>query len=376
MPWSEVSVMDLRREFVGLATREGANVSQLCRRFGISRTCGYKWLARARAGGGLADRSRRPHSSPTRTPAEVEAQVLDLRDQHPAWGARKLSRRLGDLGTADLPVSTVQAILGRHNRITPADGAQRGAYQRFERATANELWQMDFKGHFAYAGGRCHPLAVLDDHTRYVVCLAACLDETGATVRGCLEGCFQRYGLPQAILVDHGAPWGSDPGVRYTPLTVWLMRLGIEVLHGRPYHPQTRGKIERLNRSLKAEVLQGRWFAELAAIERAFADWRHCYNHERPHGALDHAVPASRYRVSPRACPARLPDLVYGPEDIVRRVHDGGRISFLGHRLRLPRGLRGQDIALRPTTEDGVWDVYFMVQRVTQVDLRHPLDIP
>jgi len=374
MPWSEVSVVDLRQEFVALATQDGANVAELCRRFRISRTTGYKWLRRARSGDGLVDRSRRPHSSPGRTSAAVEAQVVDLRDQHPAWGARKLTRRLSDLGRATVPASTAQAILHRHGRMDPAEAARHSAYQRFERAAPNELWQMDFKGHFAFAGGRCHPLTALDDHARYALCLAACGDETGMTVRAQLEGCFRRYGLPRAMLMDHGAPWGSHPGVLYTPLTVWLIRLGIKVLHGRPYHPQTQGKIERFHRSLEAEVLQGHWFADIAAIDRAFAAWRHSYNHERPHGALELAVPASRYQVSSRAYPQRLPELVYAPDDVVRRVQDGGRVHFSGRRLRVPKALRGYDVALRPTAEDGIWDVVFMVQRVAQVDLRHPLD--
>ena len=164
MPWSEVSVMDLRLEFVMLAEQPGANVSALCRRFGISRKTGYKWLSRARSGPmDLSDLSRRPRSSPRRTPKGMEASVLAVRSDHPCWGGRKIARRLADLGETDVPApSTVTAILRRHG-VALGQAGTPATFQRFERSRPNELWQMDFKGHFALAQGRCHPLTVLDD---------------------------------------------------------------------------------------------------------------------------------------------------------------------------------------------------------------------
>ena len=99
MPWRAVSVMDQRREFVRLAMLEGVNRRELCKRFGISRDTGYRWLARHVAGDTvLADRSRRPHSSPRHCAPDLEAQVVAVRDAHPAWGARKIARRLQEDG--------------------------------------------------------------------------------------------------------------------------------------------------------------------------------------------------------------------------------------------------------------------------------------
>ena len=242
MPWSEVSVMDLRLEFVMLAEQPGSNVSALCRRFGISRKTGYKWLGRAGSGAALSDRSRRPRSNPRRTPEGMEAAVLAVRSDHPCWGGRKIARRLVDLGETDVPApSTVTAILQRHG-VALGQAGTLAAFQRFERSRPNELWQMDFKGHFAFAQGRCHPLTVLDDCSRFNLCLAACGNEQGETVQGHLRAAFRRYGLPEWIIVDNGSPWGDGPNTPYTPLGVWFLRLGIGLSHSRPYHPQTLGK--------------------------------------------------------------------------------------------------------------------------------------
>jgi transposase InsO family protein len=182
MPWQEVSVMQQRREFVQLALQEGVNRRELCRRFGISATVGYKWLERFAAGDAeLADRSRRPRESPARSGAAIEAAVLAVRDAHPAWGARKIARCLKRSGQDVPALSTVHAILQRHGRVTPPAGTPGQPYRRFEMEAPNLLWQMDFKGWVKLSdGSRCHPLTVLDDHSRYDLCLQACANECKA----------------------------------------------------------------------------------------------------------------------------------------------------------------------------------------------------
>ena len=200
MPWEEVSVMSQRKEFVRLAQGEDANLRELCRGFGISPMTGYKWLERFRIGGedGLIDLTRRPRHSPGRTGFEVEEMVLKVRDAHPAWGGRKLRAWLSARGYGLLPSpSTITAILRRHGRIDPSEGAKHRAWQRFERPEPNQLWQMDFKGHFAMLGDRCHPLTVLDDPSRFSLGLEACGDERTQTVRQRLTKIFRRYGLPE-----------------------------------------------------------------------------------------------------------------------------------------------------------------------------------
>ena len=251
MPWKEWSLMLLRREFVELAIQSEANVKQLCDRFGISRKTGYKWLKRYREAkeSGLRDRSRRPQHAPERSSVEVEAKVLAVRDANPAWGARKIQTRLEALSGSEVPAgSTIHAILRRHGRVNLSESSKHQPWQRFEREAPNQLWQMDFKGHFALGNGqRCHPLGMVDDHSRFALCLQACRNEQGETVQQQLTVTFRRYGLPEAMLMDNGSPWGSDPDHPYTPLTVWLLRLGVGVGHGRPWHPQTQGKQERFH---------------------------------------------------------------------------------------------------------------------------------
>ena len=370
-------VSDLRAEFVALASEAGGNRRALCQRSAISAPTGYGWLRRYAAEGpaGLRDCSRRPHRSPAQTAPTVERAVLALRGRHPTWGPRKLRVLLARQGVQPLPAaSTITAILRRHDRLDPAQGAgQPRAWQRFEHPYPNALWQMDFKGDWPCGPGRCHPLTILDDHSRYALGLVACPNQRTATVRSHLITAFQRYGLPDRVLVDNGSPWGNHPAHPYTPLTVWLRRLGIAVSHSRPYHPQTLGKDERFHGTLQRDFGRQPPRPDLAAWQASFDTWRHEYNHVRPHESLALAVPASRYRVSPRPYPAELPPLPYGPDDQMRRVGLGGRVSFRGRRLRVPKGLRGELVAFRPTPTDGCWTMHFMTDQLATIDLRKPV---
>lgn len=371
MPWREVSVMDQRREFVRLALQEGVNRRELCRRFGISADVGYKWLARQQAGDAeLADRSRRPHASPLRSDAVIEAQVLAIRDRHPAWGARKVARCLEREGIQPPAVSTVHEILRRNGRISPPERSP-GAYQRFEKEAPNLLWQMDFKGHMPLANGAlCHPLTMIDDHSRYALCLNACANEQSRTVQDQLTRTFQRYGLPEALFVDNGSPWGDSSGSRWTGLRVWLLKLGVDVVYSRPYHPQSRGKNERFHRTLKAEVFAQRRFRDFPDLQRAFDAWRTIYNLERPHEALDMAVPASRYRPSARSMPERLLEVEYDSHEIVRRVSTTKiYVSFKGRLWPVPKAFRGERLAIRPKSRDGHYGIFFGSRQVATIDL-------
>lgn len=370
MPWQEVSTMSLRREFVMLM-QQSANVSELCRRFEISPKTAYKWIARYAAKGvnGLVDQSRQPHHSPGRTSAAMEQAILQVRDANPCWGARKLRRRLHDLGWRGIPAaSTIQAILRRHGRINATDSSKHNAWQRFEHDQSNALWQMDFKGHFAVGSTRCHPLTVLDDHSRFNLCLQGCTDEQGHTVQRHLTSSFRRYGLPQRLAVDNGAPWGDTYDSPYTALVAWLIRLGINVSHSRPYHPQTLGKDERFHRTFKAEVLR-QTFADLHRAQQRFDQWRTIYNFERPHESLNMQTPASCYSASSRAFPETLPAIEYGPADIVRRVQQQGFFSYRGRDFRISKAFVGYPIALRHTATDGMLEVFFCHQKVAQIDL-------
>lgn len=375
MVWKSGTVMDSRLEFIRLVEQGELSMTELCRRFGISRETGYVYLRRYREAGldGLADRSSRPHCSPRRITTAMETRIVELRAEHAAWGGRKLSRRLKDLGVAEVPVaSTISQVLRRYGKLLPAKPAV-VAPKRFERSAPNELWQMDFKGHFAMDHGRCHPLTVLDDHSRYMVGLKACANETQVTVRTHLTAIFRRYGMPLGMLCDNGSPWGSSGAEGFTELEVWLLRCGVRMYHGRPHHPQTQGKDERFHRTLNVELLQLRRIADLAKCQPEFDRFQRIYNEDRPHEALDLAVPASRYKTSVVSFPERLAAPEYYTTDLVRRVHADGAVSFQGRRVKLSQAFRGLDVAFRAGATDGTWRVFFARFRVAEIDLRDPL---
>jgi transposase InsO family protein len=368
--------MDRKREFVRLALSPGVNRRELCRRFGVSATLGYRLLGRYLAEGeaGLVERSRRPANSPEQTAAGIEAAVLGVRAAHPAWGGRKIAAVLKRQGLAAPAASTVTQILRRRGVELGAFGGGERPFIRFEHPAPNDLWQMDFKGHVPLRQGRLHPLTVLDDHSRFCLVLAACADEKTATVQASLIQAFERYGLPWRMTMDNGPPWGSGPDDPYTPLGVWLLEQDIRIGHSRPYHPQTQGKDERFHRTLKAEALGGPPFEDLVHAASRLERWRDVYNAERPHEALGLVTPIDRYAPSPRPYRPAPEPFDYGPDDQLRRVPTHGRISFKNRLWRVPKAFRGKLVAVRRGAKDGVYDVFFRTRLITSIDLNQPME--
>jgi transposase InsO family protein len=366
-------VVSERLEFVALAEAGSVSFAELCRRFGISRQTGYVWWGRWRrdAEEGLVDRSRRPRRSPTRTDAAIEELVVAVRDAHPVWGGRKISRVLTNRGVDPVPApSTITGILRRYGRLV-SPPPPRG-YQRFERAQPNELWQMDFKGWFQLTDHtRCHPFGVLDDHSRFNVVLAACPDQRTVTVQTLLTAAFTRYGMPEAILCDNGSPWGATFQHRWTPLAVWLIDRGVHLVHSRPYHPQTAGKQERFHWTLELEVLTTRpaWDT-LGSVQAALDTWREVYNHHRPHDALDLQVPAHRYHPSPRPLPTVITAPEYPTGYLVRTVDATARIGLHNRRIRVGKAFRGLQIGIRPDPDtDGTYHLTYRDQPIRTINL-------
>ncbi len=371
MPWNEINTVDLREDFVHLATCGGITMSELCRRFSVSRKTGYKWLKRFQEEGavGLEDKARTPTHQPARTAIELERVILACRDRYPDWGARKLHRILTTEGYRDLPVaSTITEILRRHDKLRAPVKPQR-AYIRFEHAYPNDLWQMDFKGHFKVGQERCHPLTVLDDCSRYSLCLQACNNEQTSTVQQALIRTFRCYGLPRRMTMDNGTPWGGGGTSRFSKLTVWLIEQGITVGHSRPYHPQTQGKDERFHRTLKTEVLGRREFESIARCQTAFDAWRNQYNRIRPHEALAMETPSSRYQVSQRAYHETLHAYEYGDTDHIRRVSQDQSAGFQNYRIPVGEAFVGKHIAFRPMRVAGHYTLHFCHQMIGKIDL-------
>jgi transposase InsO family protein len=367
---------------MALAQQPGADRSALAKRYGISRKTLYKWLDRCRGHdpaalndpAALGDRSRRPRHSPNQTDPQIEAHALAIRQKHPAWGPRKIHTvMLRQLPPDQVPsVSSIGRILRRNDCISARASEAARCYQRFEHPCPNDLWQMDFKGDFALAGGgRCHPLTMLDDHSRYNLLLAACPNQQRTTVLSRLRTVFHRYGLPRRMLMDNGSPWGvSHSPDCYTELEVELLSLDIAVTHCRPYHPQTQGKEERFHRTLNVELLQQRQLIDLPDVQRAFDPWRQMYNHQRPHEALGLATPASRYTASCRSLPERIEPPDYHEHDLVRSLNPVGQMHLHGRTYKLSEAFGRRRMALRPTGDDGVWSVHFSRFRIAVLDER------
>lgn len=373
MPWGVVSLMSLRQEFVRVSEKKAVSFTELCQRYGISRKTGYKWLGRYRKQGaeGLVEQSRRPKNSAAKLSKTTEQMVVDLRHSHPRWGARKIRRLLKNQGEALPACSTITALLHRHGLIEPAKEAKPN-WQRFEREVPNSLWQMDFKGPVATLGGPAHALTVLDDHSRFSLCLKALRNQKGESVQQALTETFRLYGLPNSMIMDNGPPWGGESAYPYTVLTMWLIRLNITVSHSRPYHPQTMGKDERFHGTLSRELLVARQWRDLYDLDGAFKRYRQQYNFMRPHEALGLEVPASRYQVSLRSFPEPLPPIEYDPGVTVRKVQQKGEISFRGKTLKVGQAFRGYPVGLKATITDGLFDVLFCRQTICQINLREP----
>lgn len=388
MPWkTEETKMERKTEFVQMADQPNANMSRLCRRFGISRPTGYKWLRRYQDNGheGLAERSRRPDSNPNKTPEKIDQLVVEARRRDPGWGGRKLRRHLrnqAESGTIEaspqqIPsASTITRILDRRGMLAgPKDPSRQGPWQRFERDAPNELWQLDFKGEFPLTDGQlCYPLTLIDDHSRFSLALAACPNQQRSTVQQQIRQVFTRYGLPQAILCDNGPPWGAGLGWRnwgpfYTGLAVWLMRLGVTVIYSRPNHPQGKGKNERFNGSLQAELLDHQQFADHREANDRMSDWRDRYNSVRPHQALDMRTPASRYRPSKKKFPQQLPPVEYDSGTTTRKVTTNGKIHFEGQQFTVGKAFSGYCLALRNCAEPSTFECYFCNQQIRTISL-------
>jgi transposase InsO family protein len=346
MPWLETDVRDQRIRFVIAATQRGATMTGTCRAFGISRKTGYKWLARHAAAGSvaaLADQSRRPHRSPQRTTAGVTARVVRLRQAY-GWGGDKLAPLLEADGLTLAP-RTIDRIIAREG-LTRADVAPTAAPQRFARDAPNDLWQMDAKGHYPLRPGRCHPLSVLDDHSRYAVGLYALPTLQTGGVRTALVDCFERYGVPAAMLMDHGVPWWAPSNAAgLSTLSVFLLKQGIRLLHGRVRHPQTQGKVERFHRTLGERL---RWWGvptDLRGFTCALAAFREEYNHVRPHEALGQQPPASHFQASRHRYVASPRPWQYAPGSEVRRVDRNGMITYDHRRFFVGDALVGEEVA-------------------------------
>src|SRR5260370_34459809 len=369
MPWKRVRVDDPRMQFVIRATSGTERISALCREFGISRPNGYVWRRRylgTRSLSDLAERSRRPLHSPSRTTAWKEQRVVAARRAE-GWGAKKLHVVLRDEEQIVLAVRTIHRIVERYELVQrDVHGA---APQRFARGTPNELWQIDTKGQYRLADGQCHALCMVDDHSRYAVGVYALPVLTMEQAHPCMVNTFRSYGLPEAMLMDHGSLWwATSNGWGLTWLSVRLIEQGIHLLYGRVSHPQTQGKVERLHRTL-GEALRHRGVPQqFAAWPAAVAEFQNTYNNRRPHEAIDMQRPRDRYQASPRSYQEQPPASAYPARSEGKRPNGNGANAEAGRKWFVCEALAGQ--AVRVERFDGKLLVSYRHMYIREIDLQ------
>ena len=347
--------MEQREAFVKEATEGNDTVTALCRKYGISRKTGYKWINRAAEGLQLCDQSRRPNQQPSKTANDLEALIVRTRLSHPAWGGKTIRAALEAAGVEGLPSDkTCCNIIKRNGLIDPAESAKHTAFQRFEKQHCNEMWQTDFKGDFRLGNGvRCYPLTILDDHSRYSIRIEP--KDAATNVKSSFIAAFHEYGLPNSVLSDNGSQFaGAHRGL--STFERFLMDLDILPIHGKPIHPQTQGKIERFHRTFKQEALQT-IPSDMAEAAVRFANWRWLYNEVRPHYALGMKTPASIYHPSTRAYYEPKP-YVYDEGAKLVKVNNWGYLRFGPIQLFLSEAMADTRVEIRFVENDKFSIIY------------------
>lgn len=377
MPWKETCAVDQRMAFVRDYLRKEASKAELCRRYGISRPTGDKWLERFTKHGlaGMEDLSSAPHCHPNQVAEELADMLIALRRRHMTWGPRKLlaylERRYEGM---KWPVaSTVGDLLRRHGMAISRVRRQRtppytqpfGSCQE-----ANSVWCADFKGWFRTADGMiCHPLTITDAFSRYLLRCTGMQRAYTDPAKTIFESAFQEYGLPQAIRTDNGAPFASKAVGGLSRLAVWWLKLGIVPERIEPGQPQQNGRHERMHLTLKQETASPPR-STMRSQQRRFNEFREEYNEQRPHEALGQRTPAELYRQSPRPYPARISEPEYVDSMEVRFVHRNGEIKWQGRRIYFGEVLVGENVGLEPIS-DGYWLVFFCKMPLGVMDDRH-----
>jgi len=364
MPWKECHVMDERLRFVARLL-EGEKMAPLCAEFGISRKTGYKIYDRYKDGGVAAftDRSRRPYRQANRLPPQLEAAIVRLKRDYPGWGAPKIREKLRRQSTAPhLPaISTVHAVLDRHGLVRRRRRRRHAATgTELSRPTVpNALWCADYKGEFMLGDRRyCYPLTITDFASRYLLTCEALLTTQETFAFTVFDQTFKEFGLPQRIRTDNGVPFASAHALYgLSKLSVWWLRLGIQIERSKPGHPQDNGRHERMHLTLKTEATKPA-AANVLQQQARFDRFVARYNDERPHQALAMKMPAEVYVESSR--PYRgLPELDYPFHDWTATVTYCGRICFKKRKVNLSQVFAGQAVGVKQVSER-VWLVSFM----------------
>lgn len=346
MPWEDKTVEELRKEFAE-AAKGSDNFSALCREFGITRKTGYKWVERYEANEELSDKSKTPFHIANRTSSDIEEMIISMRIDNPAWGAKKIKAILEREGVLMPCTKTVNNILNRYGCITPEESAKHKPFIRYEKDNCNEMWQTDFKGEFLMADKKyCYPLNIFDDCSRFLITTAPGLS-TANMVIPTFKKAFYEYGMPESVLSDNGAQFaGFRQG--FTQFEKWLMNHNVLPIHGRFKHPQTQGKIERMHRTMKNELLKHTVIENIDDANIKLQMWRDKYNNLRPHEALGMRCPAEVYIPSNRTYNDTVKPYEYGGQYHVIKVNSWGYVRFDNWQIYLSETMINEHIEFRP----------------------------
>ncbi|HEV7614057.1 MAG TPA: IS481 family transposase, partial [Steroidobacteraceae bacterium] len=364
MPWRECRKMDERLKFVARLL-EGEKMAVLCREFDISRKTGYKIFSRYKDCGleGLTDRSRRPYRHGMRLPFQIEKLIVQLKQDHPSWGAPKIREKIRRKHSEiTLPaISTVHAVLDRNGLVTrrrkrlyKPEGTSLSVVQQ-----PNELWCADYKGQFMLADKRyCYPLTVTDQASRYLLSCDALSSTQERYAFTVFERVFKDFGLPRAIRTDNGVPFASPNSMfGLSKLSVWWLRLGIDIERIKPGRPQQNGRHERMHLTLKKEATKPA-AKNFLQQQGKFDRFLECFNQERPHQAIGMKYPAEIYTPSLRPYKG-LSDLEYPFHDRTITVTCCGRICIGRRKINLSTVFAGQNVGIKEVS-DKIWLVSFM----------------
>jgi putative transposase len=356
--------MDERLKFIARLL-EGEKMAPLCREFGISRVTGYKIFSRYRDCGldGLYDRNRAPYRQANKLPYQVERSILGIKKEHPSWGAPKIRDKLiRQYPMIPVPaISTVHAALDRNGLVKRRKRKRykaRGTELSGAR-TPNGLWCADYKGEFLLGNRQyCYPLTISDYRSRYLLACEGLESTKSEFAFSVFERAFRDYGLPDAIRTDNGTPFAAPCALfGLSRLSVWWLRLGIQIQRIKPGNPQQNGRHERIHLTLKKEATKPAAFNFLQQQER-FDTFLRIYNTERPHQALGGAYPGEVYTPSARVYEAPS-DPEYPYHDRTIRVTRCGRICVGQRKINFSVVFAGQLVGIREV-DDQVWQVSFL----------------
>jgi len=365
MPWKETCVMKERIGLVKDYLSGDYGIGELAQEYEVSRKTVYKWLERFEEEGwkGLEDQSRAPDHHPNAVGEEIQRAILEIKGKKPFWGAPKIRTKLVEQLKGCPAESTISEILKRHGLSQRAKRRRRATPSQppmSQCGQCNEVWSADFKGWFRTGNGqKCTPLTISDGYSRYLLCCQSVEQAVeGLTVQPLFVKTFREYGLPKSIRTDNGAPFASTGLGGLSRLSVWWIRLGIQLERIEPGCPEQNGRHERMHRTLKEQTAKPPR-ANLKSQQQAFDCFRQEYNSERPHEALGQRPPGSLYRSSVVVYPERLPEQRGYPDDWQKRmVRKGGQIKWKGRYLHVSKALWGQEVGMKAVGE-GLWAVYF-----------------